>query len=243
MLPTYSHTFQISSYDLNPNASSRLTSLANFLQEMAYQHAKRLKWGFHDLEKDNTAWVLSRFSIKIHKFPGWDDIITIDTWPRGVDRLFGLRDFKIVDEKGIHIADATTSWLMVDIETHRPKRLTKDIMELETRTDTAFGSESTKIELSDHSLEAHKRTVKYADLDIVGHVNNVRYMEWCLDAIPLETHMAHTLATFEINFLGEAKYGDEIQLNISEGEHNIFIINALHTKTLKECVRAKVSFR
>lgn len=242
MLKTYSQTFQISFYDLNPNATSRLTSIANFLQEMAYQHAKRLKWGFHDLEKKNTAWVLSRFSIIIHQFPGWDDKITIDTWPRGVDRLFGLRDFKIVNDKGLHIADATTSWLMVDIETHRPKRLTSDITELDTRTDTVFNSGSTKIELTDNLSEVHKRTVKYADLDIVGHVNNVRYMEWCLDAIPLETHLNLVLSDFDITFLGEAKFGDEIQLNISEKDNNTFIINAVNTQTLKECVRAQVSF-
>ncbi len=242
MMHTYSQSFQISSFDLNPNATARLTSIANYLQEMAYQHAKRLNWGFHDLEKKNVAWVLSRFHLKLHLLPGWDDTITIETWPRGVDRLFAIRDFKITNENGDLIGDATTYWLIVDINTHRPTRITEDIIKLVTREETVFDAKSEKLEIPGELSEVHKRTVGFSDLDIVGHVNNVKYMEWCMDAIPLETHLKHELAELEINFLHEAKYGEEIQLNLSNSDQS-FMVNAVNTSTEKECVRARIRFR
>lgn len=242
MTNTYSQSFQISSFDLNPNATARLTSIANYLQEMAYQHAKRLNWGFHDLKKENHAWVLSRFHLKMHQLPGWDDIINIETWPRGVDRLFAIRDFKITNGAGEVIGDATTYWLIVDINTHRPTRINQNVIDLVTRKDTAFIAKSEKLELSDELREAYIKSVGFADLDIVGHVNNVKYMEWCMDALPIETHLEHELAELEINFLHEAKYGEEIQLNLS-GSDKIFMVNAVNTLTQKECVRARIRFR
>lgn len=241
MVHTYTQSFQISSFDLNPNATARLSSIANYLQEMAYQHAKRLKWGFHDLEKKNSAWVLSRFHLKMHHLPGWDDVITIETWPRGVDRLFALRDFRIGNEKGDTIGDATTSWLVVDINSHRPLRITEDIIDIVTREDTVFSARSEKIEITDQLTEIYNRKVHFADLDIVGHVNNVSYMEWCMDAIPLEIHTSNELAEIEINFLHEAKYGEEIQLNMSESD-NTFIVNAVNISTGAECARARIRF-
>ncbi len=242
MLNTYTQSFQISSFDLNPNASARLTSLANYLQEMAYQHGKRLNLGFHDLKKENHAWVLSRLHLKMHHLPGWDDVITIETWPRSVDRLFVLRDFKITNEKGEVIGNATSYWLIIDMNTHRITRITKDIMELETREDSVFDAKSEKLEMFPELSEAYKKTVAFADLDIVGHVNNVKYMEWCMDAIPLETHLNHELVELEINFLHEAKYGEEIQLNCS-GSDQMFMVNAVNIETGKECVRSRIRFR
>jgi medium-chain acyl-[acyl-carrier-protein] hydrolase len=242
MIHTYSQSFQISSFDLNPNATARLTSIANYLQEMAYQHAKRLEWGFHDLEKKNVAWVLSRFHLKLYQLPGWDDTITIETWPRGVDRLFAIRDFKITNKSGDLIGDATSYWLIVDINTHRPTRITEDIIKIVTREETVFNAKSEKLEISGELSEVYKRKVSFSDLDIVGHVNNVKYMEWCMDAIPLEIHLNHELAELEINFLHEAKYGEEIQLNHSESGQR-FMVNAVNTSTNKECVRARMQFR
>ncbi len=67
-------------------------------------------------------------------------------------------------------------------------------------------------------------------------------MEWCMDAIPLETHLNKELAELEINFLQEAKYGEEIQLNLS-GTGKLYMVNAVNTSTQKECVRARILFR
>ena len=174
--------------------------------------------------------------------PGWDDAITIETWPRGLDRLFAMRDFKISNEKGDIIGDATTSWLIVDINTHRPARITDEIIKIVTRDDTIFPPRSEKIEFTEKLSEVYRRKVGFADLDIVGHVNNVSYMAWCMDAIPLETHLNNKIAEIEINFLSEAKYGEEIQLNLFESDKK-FSLNVVNTKTSRESARARIIFR
>ena len=60
-----SKVFSISSYDLNPKKQARLTTMANFFQEMAYHHADQLGFGYDDLKEKQTYWVLSRMKIRI----------------------------------------------------------------------------------------------------------------------------------------------------------------------------------
>ena len=96
---TYQKEFTISSYDLNPRGQARLTSMANFFQEIAYHHATQLGYGYEAMKERNTMWVLSRMKIRIHRYPEWKERIVIETWPSGTEKLFALRDFRVRDEK------------------------------------------------------------------------------------------------------------------------------------------------
>ena len=52
--------------------------------------------------------------------------------------------------------------------------------------------------------------VRYHDLDINQHVNNVKYIEWLLESIPGFGRKGLTLKELELNYLGEAFKGDRI---------------------------------
>ena len=64
----HQRAFTISSYDLNPRRQARLTSMANFFQEMAYCHSTQLGYGYEDMKERDTMWVLSRMKIRMEKF-------------------------------------------------------------------------------------------------------------------------------------------------------------------------------
>ena len=49
-------------------------------QEAAGLHAVELGFGYEDLIKNNTAWILSRVNIKFVDTPIWRDDITLTTW-------------------------------------------------------------------------------------------------------------------------------------------------------------------
>jgi len=100
--------YSINSFDINPIGKARLTAIANFLQETAYRHATELELGYHHLERMNRAWVLSRLKISVEKYPAWDDVITVETWPHGIEKLFALRDFRITGPSGEELATAST---------------------------------------------------------------------------------------------------------------------------------------
>jgi acyl-ACP thioesterase len=60
--------------------------------------------------------------------------------------------------------------------------------------------------------------VRNSDQDMQGHVNNTRYAQWVLDAVPPESHRAHVLKDYEVNFLAETRLGDSVQVQAALAE-------------------------
>ena len=63
--------------------------------------------------------------------------------------------------------------------------------------------------------------VPEAVIDGNGHVNNVRYIEWVLNHLPLVFHRTHVLTALEVNYLAEAVYGHAVSIASAEaGPHH-----------------------
>jgi medium-chain acyl-[acyl-carrier-protein] hydrolase len=219
MANIFTKEFTISSYDLNPRGQARLTTMANFFQEVAYHHASELGLGYEDMKSNKTTWVLSRMRIHMKRYPVWNDRIKLETWPSGVERLFALRDFRVLDSKGEVIGMASTAWLVLDIDTHRLIR-PKEMMEqfkMIIHDVQMFDSSLEKIPVVGETRLLNQRRVVFSDLDIVGHVNNVKYMEWCIDAITGTANTDKEIRELEINFNHEALLGDQISIAGNEG--------------------------
>jgi len=238
----FSREFSISSFDLNPRGQARLTSMANFFQELAYHHANQLGFGYKDMKERNTTWVLSRMRIRMDSYPVWDDTIRLETWPSGVDKLFALRDFRIWNSEGEQIGVASTAWLILDIKTHRLIR-PKEALEhfkLIVHPDQVFAESLEKIEVPEALQPLNLHRVKFSDLDIVGHVNNVKYIEWCIDALNSRDDSDREIREFEINFSKEALFGDEIEISGQEINEKDTRFLALRKADNKEIIRARM---
>ncbi len=212
MKNTLEQSYTVSSFQVDPNGKARLAALANFLQETAYKHADSLQLGYRQLAGNNSAWILSRMRIRVIEYPDWDEELTVETWPHGIEKLFAMRDFRIRNNDGLTIAEASTAWLMVDSETHRPLRIPPDFISIEIRSDSVFEQSPGKIQMPPGMTVCDTRTVKYADLDVVGHVNNVKYIEWCIDAIDPDLVMKQGISDFSINFISEARLGEQVEI-------------------------------
>ena len=53
---------------------------------------------------------------------------------------------------------------------------------------------------------------KYSDIDINGHVNSIRYIEHILDLFPIEMYRERRIRRFEMAYVAESYYGDELTL-------------------------------
>ncbi|MCK5066052.1 MAG: hypothetical protein KAR16_01375 [Bacteroidales bacterium] len=238
----FSKEFSISSYDLNPKGKARLTTMANFFQELAYHHASKLGFGYDDMKARQTTWVLSRMRIRMDSYPVWDDRIAMETWPSGVDKLFALRDFRIRNSEGKVIGMASTAWLILNIETHRLIR-PKEALEhfkLIVHPEQVFAYPLDKIDVPDETRVLSHHSVVFSDLDIIGHVNNVKYMEWCIDSVIASSNPEREIREFEINFNHEALFGDKVEIRGHDlsGEETRFL--ATRKGDGKEIIRARM---
>ena len=206
--------FDIPCYDTDASWRLKPASFMNLAQEAAGLHAVHLGFGYDDLIVKNTAWILSRVKISFLDTPKWRDNITLTTWHKGLERLFYLRDFVITDSEGKERVKATTSWLVLNLET---RRLVRDpqLMEDDTVcTENAMETSADKVVMP-KDIEPTlvlQHTVAYSDVDMNAHTNNAMYMQWAMDAVDYETASQKPVKEVTINFNHETKAGDIVSI-------------------------------
>ena len=210
----YTQNFHIPCY--NTDAAWRLKPAAfmDLAQEAAGLHAVELGFGYEDLIKNNTAWILSRVNIKFVDTPLWRDDVTLTTWHKGANRLFFLRDFIMTDKEGKERVKATTSWLVLNLET---RRLVRDPMLMEEGTvctENVIETPADKVQMpKDVPAElVLEHAVAYSDVDMNNHTNNAMYMQWAMDAVDYETASTKAVREITINFNRETKAGDVVAI-------------------------------
>ena len=210
----YTQNFHIPCY--NTDAAWRLKPAAfmDLAQEAAGLHAVELGFGYEDLIKNNTAWILSRVNIKFVDTPLWRDDVTLTTWHKGANRLFFLRDFIMTDKEGKERVKATTSWLVLNLES---RRLVRDPMLMEEGTvctENVIETPADKVQMpKDVPAElVLEHAVAYSDVDMNNHTNNAMYMQWAMDAVDYEIASAKAVKEITINFNRETKAGDVVAI-------------------------------
>ena len=53
--------------------------------------------------------------------------------------------------------------------------------------------------------------VRYRDLDVNRHVNNVRVVEWALETLPPDIHDTFRCTAFSLQFMAETRLHDSIR--------------------------------
>lgn len=198
------------------DASWRLKPAAfmDLAQEAAGQHAVYLGFGYDDLIKNNTAWILSRVNVKFIDTPKWREDMVLTTWHKGFNRLFFLRDFIMTDISGRERIKATTSWLVLDLENRSMVRDPELIEEGTVCLENAIEVPADKVRMPRNveSVLVYEHLVGYSDVDMLGHANNAMYMQWAMDAVDYEITSGSPIKEFTINFNHELKAGERVAL-------------------------------
>jgi len=202
--------YKIHSYEVDFKGNVTLPILCKYMQESAWHHAEKLGVGFSQLSKDGLFWVLSQQLIRINNLPKWGDTITVHTWPSGKDRVLYIRDFKIINDKQEIVCIARTKWFALDLKRRRPQNVDSYFDYNLAGAEQVFSHELAKLESNQANQSSKSFQVEYCDLDVNEHVNNVKYIEWILESFPLDFHKSKVIKEFEINYLAEAFYGDQL---------------------------------
>ena len=210
----YIQNYTVPCYDTDASWRLKPTSFMNLAQEAAGQHAVHLGFGYDDLIKTNTAWILSRMHIEFVDTPKWRDELTFSTWHKGLDRLFYLRDFILTDAQGNPKVKATSSWLVLNLETRRLVRDPELMEDGTVNTENVIETPADKVQMPKdmEPVLALEHVVAYSDVDMNAHTNNAMYMQWAMDAVEYELVSSRTLKAFTINFNHETKAGDHVMI-------------------------------
>lgn len=212
-------------YAVDGNKNLRATAFMDYAQELAYLGATSLGFGYDTLIQHNTAWVLARFHIKFLRPVQWRENVEIQTWHKGLNGIYFMRDFNLVGEDGESSVVGTSSWIVLDTK-ERAFVKTERIMEM-VPEETAIHEDAIEkpcgkviIPRSATPEKVGEHVVNFTDMDFLGHTNNVRYAAWSLEAAGSETTSVRPLRELFINFNKETHAGDTIEFfrHVSDNE-------------------------
>lgn len=210
----YYADFNVRSYEVQTNGSATLSSVCNYFQEAAGLHAHKLDFDISQLQAKGLTWILYKMNIEIIDYPERWDTVKVLTWPSSGDGLRAYRDYQLFDSDGQIIANAVSQWMVLDLNTRRPVRMPREILEMGLEQEkhvTEFDKSQLKVSPGTDSVEI--TTIGKHDLDMNNHVNNVKYIDWLTGYPPPLISKEKQCSRMEIQYISEATLGDRIQLS------------------------------
>ena len=223
-----------------PNGYLKYTDLCNLLQLTAAAHSDLGGISFTDMQEFNQAWVLSRMRVEITALPKWRDIVTVKTWINTMENSRSLRALEM-HLNGKKIVGSETFWAVFNTEKRRPEALALPYNHFELFPEKKATLESfSKINISSEKEVLFEKTVFLSDLDIVNHVNNVKYLEWCLDLVDEKTILNQEIKSFEMNFMKELSLKDQVVIHENVSEESVVFSIA---KEEKNCFALQLNMK
>jgi len=234
--------FKIYYHTCNLKKQATLPAIGSLIQEVASNHAQDLGIGYYEMLEHNVIWVLSRMKIQIERYPVWNDSVQVFTWVKSREPWFSERDITIQIANEL-IANATTTWLLIDTQTRRPVDLTGFAANLPIVHDkVAINERLTKLPNLTNPTELATFHVKFENLDLHNHVNNVQYLSWIINHTGNDWLFKFDVTSIEINYLAEVLIDQKISLFIEQTNDSPLttLYSFIRTEDSKEVCKACV---
>ena len=182
--------------------------LWSVMQDAATVHAEEMHLGPTDL---HIVWVLSRMRAQLLRPLLPYERVRCETWCPGTKGASWYRCFAFYANEKL-VGEAQSMWVTLDPQTHRILRPSA----LPAAADYLHPSRRELFEpLPKLGCELvrphHEHPVRYSDLDVNDHLNNVRIVELISDALDLQ-HQPGYLSSLQVNYTAETACGETLSL-------------------------------
>ena len=220
----YTREVKVMPSDAAVNGQIKLRNFLDYLQDTASLAVEDIEGSTTQLLARGYAWILTRYEIEFtgHTLPSLDEKFNINTFHDPNHGYGTLRVFQVNKLNGELIAWAKTSWLLLDLAAGRPVKAIEHIPGINSRDAQDINPEFRDIpKLNEANIIEAPFEIRFHDLDVNGHANNAAYFEWIFEAsknIPDFDLMKYSLKSAAANFRSGVKWGDELNILISELE-------------------------
>ncbi len=223
MTSKYSENGIVSCYMSDCHHLLRPESFLDLAQQLAVKAAQVQSFSDNALKQFNCAWILARMQTRFEKKVRFDENIRLETWHKGLNGLYFLRDYRLLDSAGGVAVNSTSSWIVMNLDTRHICR-DEEVMSLIPQecqcAESAIEPPCPKIAFPRGAelKEIGVHRVNWSDVDYNGHANNVKYTVWALDNLPQELVFGHSLREVSINFNKEVRAGESVTLYHMESD-------------------------
>ncbi|TWT16616.1 acyl-ACP thioesterase domain-containing protein [Streptococcus sp. sy010] len=206
----FEYQLQVPFYQMDCHGRMRLAHLISLALQVSTQQSEALgisdQWLF---QEHGLVWVVTAYDVVINRLPSYHERLRIKTEPTAYTTYTCYRDFHILSESGELLVSIQATFVLLNYQSRRPHRVLEDII-------SPFGSEKWQKRLPTYTYpeltKAHSRLVQvvYSDLDLNGHVNNTRYLDWFYDELPFDFLTHHYPSRIRLSYLKEIQAQTEL---------------------------------
>ena len=228
MEPIYRQKFHITPVAVDRFGRLKPSMLLLYAQEVASHHSDQLSFTYEKLASQGIFWAIIRNRVQITRLPMEWETITLETWPMPTTRTAYPRSTVAYDEEGNELFRSVSLWVLMDLNNRTMILPGKSGVVLEG---TLRGTElaSPRSLLPRPMSCSRSRSVSFTDLDINGHMNNTRYLDWIMDLLPSSFHKEHPVKDFTLCYMNEAREDQSLDLNWELGETGVLQVD-IHRK-------------
>ncbi len=234
------NSYTVRVYECTPDLKLDFSTLLNYMQDIAAKHTVNLKITIPELLKKGLTWMLSRYHIKVKRYPGYNETVILKSWIAEHKGMFSIRDYSMESISEEPLAKMTSSWVLYDLI--NKKIVNVDTLNLKKHViqERAINDSFPKLTSPKDPQYSIDLQIRKHDIDINRHVNNRITIEWSLEPVPDQIRKDFELSDIEITFKGQAFFGDKIrsELQLIEekeqltGLHHITNINTGQSITI-----------
>lgn len=202
-----------------------LYGLSGYMQIIAANHASIFGVNFYkNLDNPSYYWIVSKVKYVMNRYPKWEDVITLETYPGGYDKLYAVRKFDIYDQSDNQLGYIIGDYILMDMERKRPVQIKGSKGALSILDFPYEGEKLAKIRIPEEVIKSEIRKAYYSEMDLNGHMNNSHYVKWALDMLPIEYFKTHEVRSLEINYNAAIEYGAEVKMHLGRNEADKYIV-------------------
>ena len=230
MVNTFTKKYEIHYYEVDYKLRCKLSSIIDFICDVGTQQSESIGGGMEYCTNNNCAWVFYKYDIKMYRYPKFGEIISLSTTPVGFKKFYGLRKYIIRDDKNEIIGEALALFFLINIEKRRPMRIQKEQYDFYgVDGDVDYDISMDKLERVEEEQYSKQFDIRYSDIDSNKHVNNVKYVEWAMEAVPIEVIADYQLSRLKVTFEKETIYGEKVSASATVKQINEDSLKSYHT--------------
>ncbi|MCB6974881.1 MULTISPECIES: acyl-[acyl-carrier-protein] thioesterase [Butyricimonas] len=225
----YSEEIKIRGHYTDLQGRLIVKSLCDLFNDVANGQTLLLGFDVPTLNAQGLTWMLHKLRIIVNRMPEQEEIVTLETWPSGIDRLFALRDFSMFSGKGELLIRATSEWMVIDINRRRPVRLpacvtgnaascVDVVREIPFELDTK--------NMPEEYENSRCFTATYDNIDFNKHVTQATYVRWVTNSLSYVFLKEHGLRELEIVYehevLPDSRVNAENHVTEDDGKVKVY---------------------
>ena len=187
------------------------------------------------LEDYNLVWIITDYDIEVVRLPRFAEEITIETEALSYNRLFCYRRFTIYDEEGWELIHMMATFVLMDRDSRKVHAVEPEIV-------APYQSDFDKKLIRGPKYESLNEPiskdyhVRFYDLDMNGHVNNSKYLDWIFEVMGADFLTQYIPKKINLKYVKEVRPGGVITSAVErtglESKHEIISDGATNAQAI-----------